>query len=63
VTIGRVEEGFTLHPLGGDGPVITPVSKIVFGQAAVLLFAVESVRVRRRATAAAAAASEPAVAS
>jgi hypothetical protein len=42
---------FLLHPLGGDGPIVTPVSKIVFALAAVVLPAAEAVRVRRRETA------------
>jgi hypothetical protein len=39
---------FLLRPLGGDGPVITPVSKVVFAVAAVTLLAAEADRVRRR---------------
>jgi hypothetical protein len=39
---------FTLSPLGGDGPIVTPVSKVVFALAAVVLLGLEAQRVRRR---------------
>jgi len=39
---------FLLDPLGGGGPVITPVSKVVFGVTAVALLVAEAIRVRRR---------------
>ena len=39
---------FLVHPLGGAGPIITPVSKVIFALAAVLLLGAEVLRVRRR---------------
>jgi uncharacterized membrane protein len=51
---------FLLEPLGGDGPVITPVSKVVFGVAAVALLAAEANRLRRRPHPAAVRPPEPA---
>jgi len=51
---------FTMHPLVGDGPVVTPVSHAVLALGAVALLGFEARSLRRRLAAPTAAAVEPA---